>query len=78
MVEFDSSVMRYYCRILENSQLSSLVKETGSAEAKYLRMLSEDDKSNSQENVETLGGNDEIFEEDGENNPLLRPIPTVT
>ena len=54
------------------------MKETGSAEAKYLRMLSEDDKSNSQENVETLGGNDEIFEEDGENNPLLRPIPTVT
>jgi len=54
-----------------NSQFSSLVEQTGLAEAGHLRMIANGGKSNSQQNEETVIYNETVLEDDSETDSLI-------
>jgi hypothetical protein len=54
-----------------DSQFSSLVKQTGLAEAGHLRMIANGTKSNGQQNEETVIYNEKSLEDASETDPLL-------
>ncbi len=60
-----------------NSEFSSLVEQTGVAESGHLRLLANGDKSNAQQNQETISYDETALEDTSETDPFLTSIETV-
>ena len=61
----------------KHSQFSSLVKETGLAEAKHLRMLANDAKLNAHQEEEMNIYDEEVLEDDSESDPLISSVISI-